>query len=389
MNLKKRILGIMLTAAVITGSMVSNAFAANTTSIKIDGATVASTVAPVFQSGTTLVPLRVITEYLGADVSWDASANKATVKTTAYNVVFTVGSKSYTVNGASKSLTVAPKAISGTTMIPLRALSQAIGADVNFDSKTNTVVVHYFSTMTGSIKISGSTTLQPIAQAAADKLLAMNKGLAISVAGGGSGTGIKDTIGGANNIGMSSRKLTTEEAATLKQFVVANDGIAIIVNTKNTVKNLTKEQAEKIFLGEITNWKDVGGSDAPILVQTREAGSGTLSTLSELLLEKAAVVSTATPYSSSALIRQAVASNVNAIGFDSIGYVDSTVKVVSIDGITPSTKTVKDGTYLMCRSLRVFTKGAPSLLDAKFIDYLKSEACQQNIVVKEGYISIR
>ncbi|SMC37781.1 phosphate ABC transporter substrate-binding protein PstS family protein [Papillibacter cinnamivorans] len=388
MKLIKRILPMFLAVMLFT-AMIPAASAATTISIKIDGQTVSSDTAPYVENGTTLVPVRVITEYLGADVSWVQAKQQAVVKTAGYTVVFTLGSKNYTVNGVTKTLLLAPRAVNQRTMIPLRALSEAIGADVDYDAATKTAVVNYFTTMTGSIKISGSTTLQPIAQAAADKLLSMNTGLSIAVSGGGSSAGIKDTINGANNVGMSSRVLTADESASLTQFTVANDGIALIVNPNNTVKNLTKEQAEKIFLGEITNWKDVGGNDAPILVQTRETGSGTLATLSELLLEKAAVVSTATPYASSALIKQAVASDVNAIGFDSIGYVDSSVKVVSIGNITPTTETVKSGAYLLSRSLYVFTKGTPEGVNAKFIDFLKSESCQKDIVVKEGYIAIR
>ncbi len=210
-------------------------------------------------------------------------------------MVFSIGSKTYTVNGASKTLDVAPKIVNDRTMIPLRALSEAIGAAVSYDSSSHTAIVNYFTQMTGSIKISGSTTLQPIAQAAADKLLSMNSGLAISVAGGGSGAGIKETTSGANNIGMSSRDLTSEESAVLGEYVVANDGIALIVNPANPVKNLTKEQAEKIFLGEIKNWKEVGGNDAPIL-SIPVKRFGTLATLSEMLLEKEPVVSTAKPH---------------------------------------------------------------------------------------------
>ncbi len=387
MKLSKRILSFLL-CALLTAAMIPAAGAATIT-IKIDGQTVSSDVAPVVESGTTLVPVRVITEYLGADVGWNNTARQATVKTAGYTVVFTIGSRNYTVNGAAKTLDVPAKIIGSRTMIPLRALAESIGAEVSYDAASNTAFVNYFTRMTGSIKISGSTTVQPISQAAADKLLSLNSGLTISVAGGGSGAGIKDSINGANDIGESSRVLTAEESASLNEVVVANDGIAIIVNPANPVKNLTKEQAEKIFLGEITNWKDVGGNDAPILVQTRETGSGTLATLQELLLENKPVVSTATPYASSALIKQGVAGNANAVGFDSIGFVDSTVKVVSVNNVTPTTETVKSGSYLLSRSLYVFTKGAPSGIYAKFIDYLKSEDCQKNIVVKEGYISVR
>ena len=388
----KRFFTALLSVLMVTVLMVapvSSASAATAITIKVDGNVVNSSVAPVVQNGTTLVPLRVITEYLGANVNWDSSTKQVSVKTAANYVTFKLGSKNYSVNKTTKSLSVSPQVINGVTMIPFRALSEAIGADVAYNSSNSTVTVKYFTAMTGSIKISGSTTVQPIAQAAADKLLADNKGLTISVAGGGSGAGIKDCISGANNIGTSSRKLTTEEAATLTPYVIANDGIALIVNPNNPVKNLTKEQAAKIFLGEITNWKDVGGNDAPILVQTRETGSGTLSTLSELLLEKAAVVSTATPYTSSALIKQAVAKDINAIGFDSIGYVDSSVKVLSLESIKPTTETVKDGSYLLSRSLYVLTQGTPTEASARYIDYLRSQECQKDIIIKEGYISIR
>lgn len=388
MKLSKRILCAML-AVMLMLAVAPSAFAAGEITIQIDGQTISSDTSPVVVNGTTLVPLRVVTENLGASVSWNQAKKQATIKTAAYTVVFTIGAKNYTVNGKTMTLTVPPQNINGKTMIPLRALSEAIGANVSYNATTRVAAVNYFTTMAGSIKISGSTTVQPITQAAADKLLSMNKDLTIAVSGGGSGAGIKDTLAGANNIGMSSRTLTADESASLRQFVVANDGIALIVNPKNPVTNLTKEQAEKIFLGEIKNWKDVGGNDAPILVQTRETGSGTLATLSEMLLEKKAVVSTATPYNSSALIKQAVAADENAIGFDSIGYVDSSVKVVSVNNIKPTAETVKNGAYVMSRSLYVFTLGAPADVYAKFIDYLRSVACQSSIVAKEGYISIK
>jgi phosphate transport system substrate-binding protein len=145
----------------------------------------------------------------------------------AYTIVFTIGSKEYTVNGATKTLEVAPKIINGRTMIPIRALAESIGADVGYIASTNTAVINYFTTMTGSIKISGSTTVQPISQAAADKLISMNTGLTIAVAGGGSGAGIKDSIAGVNDIGASSRELTADEASALSVVAIANDGIAI------------------------------------------------------------------------------------------------------------------------------------------------------------------
>jgi phosphate transport system substrate-binding protein len=340
------------------------------------------------RSGTTLVPLRFISENLGAEVSWDQASKKATIKSAGYTVVFTIGSKSYTVNGQSKTLLAEPQNVGGSTMVPLRAFAESIGAEVSYSSATHTASVDYFTTMSGSLKLTGSTTLQPIAQAAADKLAAMNSGLSISVAGGGSGTGVNDTIAGTNNLGMSSRELTAEESAQIIPFAVANDGIAIITHPSNSVKSLTKAQAADIFLGKIKNWKDVGGANAPILVQTRETGSGTRSTLEEMLLNKESVVATATPHNSSQLIKQAVAKDANAIGFDSIGFVDSSVSAVSLEGVAASASSVKSGSYAMGRSLFILSKSAPTGNAAKFIDYLRTADCQKNIVEKEGYISI-
>lgn len=385
--LKKIALFVLIAACVLSTAFTASAATIN---LKIDGKAVASDVAPILdENNRTLVPLRVISEALGADVSWDQASKKATIKTAAHTVVFTIDSKSFTVDGATKTLDGPAQLTNSRTLVPIRAFSEAIGAKVNYTASTQTATVDYFTTMTGTIKVSGSTTVQPIAQKAADKLVAENKGLSITVAGGGSGAGIKDATAGTVNIGMSSRELTDDEKKALTPYEMAKDGIAIIVHPNNQVKSLTKDQAAKIFLGEIKNWKDVGGADAPILVQTRETGSGTRATLEEMLLEKKSVVATATAHASSALIKQGVAKSENAIGFDSIGFVDNTVKAIPIDGISANEETVKSNKYPLSRGLFVITKGAPSETSARFIDYLKSAECQKDIVEAEGYIALK
>ncbi|MDR2615279.1 MAG: phosphate ABC transporter substrate-binding protein PstS family protein [Oscillospiraceae bacterium] len=388
--MKKQIsafLAIVLTVALSIG-LAPASLAAPAITLEIDGRTVSSDAAPVVKGGRTLVPVRVITETLGAAVSWNQSSKRVTVETAGFTVVFTIGSKTYTVNGASKTLEVAPEISNSRTLVPIRALAESIGAEVNYDAASNKATVNYFTGLKGSVKVSGSTTLLPIMQAAADELVKVNSGLSIAVAGGGSGAGINDTRDGANNVGMSSRELTADEKATLTPISVAGDGIAIIVHPSNPVKSLTKEQAAGIFSGEIKNWRDVGGNNAPIFVQTRETGSGTLATLEEMLLEKNPVVGTATPFTSSALIKQAVAKSENAVGFDSIGFVDSTVKAVALDGVSPGEQTVKNGSYPLSRSLYVLTKGRAEGLSARLIDYLRTAGVQNSIVKKEGYISI-
>lgn len=385
--MKKRIFALIV-AVMMAVMLMPTAFAATTIKLVIDGKTMNPPVAPYIENNTTLVPLRFIAETLGGDANWNQTKQQATIETAAYKVVFTIDSPKYTVNGTYKTLTNPARAINGNTMVPLRAFAESIGAAVNYVEATSTVTVNYFTNMKGTLKIDGSTTVQPIAQLAADKLIAMNSGLSITVSGGGSGTGIKDVAAGTVNIGNSSRELTSTDPTGLVPYAIANDGIAIIVNPANPVKNLTKQQAADIFLGKITNWKDVGGDNSPIIVTTRETGSGTRATLEEMLLSKASVVTTASPYASSALIKQAVAGNKYAIGYDSIGFVDSTVKAISLNGITATSSTVVNKSYGMSRELYCITKGGATGLSAMFIDYLRSDDAQKNIVAKEGYVTL-
>ena len=386
MNDKKTI-GAILVVVMLLSLSAGAVLAASPIRIMIDGAEVRAAVAPVVEDGRTLVPLRVISEALGAEVSWNPSAQQATIQTAANTVVFTIGSANYTVNGAGKTLDVPAKINNGSTMIPLRALAESIHAAVDYAN--NTVTINYFTNISGSIKVSGSTTVQPIMESAARRLEDLNRSrLSITVAGGGSGAGLNDTKSGANNIGMSSSSISAADREIVKPFAIAKDAIAIIVHPSNPVNNLTQEQVKAIFTGEIKNWNEVGGNNTPILIHTRETGSGTLTTLEDLLLSKEKVVDRATPYASAELLKNAVARDQNGIGFDSIGFVDNTVKAISLNGIVPSAATVNNGTYVASRSLYVFTRGNPGAAESMIIDYLRSAECQKDIVEKEGYVAL-
>ncbi|MEL7566429.1 MAG: substrate-binding domain-containing protein [Dehalobacterium sp.] len=389
----KHVLGAMLMLTLFF-SLAVTAFTADGIKVKFDGRELALDVAPVVSNGSTLVPISAIAGDMGGDSVYNPT-DKTIVITTADNKIeLKVDSKNAKVNGAAKTLEVAAKVINGRTMIPLRFVGEALGAEVSYSDSAKTVTITYFNNMSGTLKIGGSTTIQPLAQAAADKLMAKNKNLSITVAGGGSGEGIKGAHAGTFNIGNASRDIVQNDYDTYPGIVshtIGYDGIVIVVNSANQVSNLTKQQVFDIFTGKIKNWKEVGGSDAAIFVQTREASSGTLGAFKELALDvidkTAAIVETATPHTSNGLLKQAVAQNTNAIGFLSMGYLDNTVKAPKVDGVEATQANAMSKAWPFVRSLNVVTKGTPSGLTAKFINYLRSFEGQ--LLVSADYLPIR
>ena len=386
----KKIIALVLVLILNLSIMMPAALAADAPpSVVIDGVKVDSSVAPIIVSGNMLAPVDIVTSAFGADVVFNAAKSEVTIKTTAFTVIFTAGSTVCSVNGVNRNLPVAPRMSGNTMMIPISLYARAIGASAAYNATTRTTAITYFTRLRGTLTISGSTTVFPIVQAAADRLIEANSGLSITVAGGGSGTGINDARAGRVHLGMSSREFTEEELRELSVYSVANDGIAVIVHPNNPVKNLTADQVKKIFSGEITNWNQVGGNNAAILVYTRETGSGTRTTFQDLIMDGEAITSRATPFASSALIKSGVARQANAIGYDSIGYVDETIKAVSVNNIMPTSETVLDETYLMSRQLYLCTRGNASGLAVKLIDYIRSAAIQKEIVEAEGYVQVR
>lgn len=242
------------------------------------------------------------------------------------------------------------------------------------------------SKLSGTILISGSTSVQPLADTLAQDFMKKNPGVSITVTGGGSGAGIKDVAAGKVNIGNSSRDLKSTDPTGLKKNIVAWDGLVVIVNSKNTVKNLTKDQVKKIFSGEITNWKDVGGkTNAPINVYQRAVPSGTLDFFLEHFMDGGKIVGTAKQFASNVLLQAAAAKDPNAIGFDSLGVLKG-VKAVQIDGVDGNIKNITAGKYPYVRPLIMLTKGEPSGVTKEFIKYCQSAAGQK--IVGKGYIQV-
>jgi len=239
------------------------------------------------------------------------------------------------------------------------------------------------------LTVTGSTTILPIAEVAAEMFHEQHTDLRVLVAGVGSSAGIESVTNGTCDIGTSSRELTPQEKTLgLVDTPVAFDAIAVIVNPANPVKALTKQQAADIFEGKTTNWKDVGGPDEPIGLVNRDEASGTRDAFSKIVLGGAPFDPKAAVLPGTGQVRAVVADSVTSVGYISLGFVDKSVKAVSIDDVQPTEKTVADGTYPVSRVLHFFTKGKPSGLTKQYTDFVLSSAIQNKVVRDAGFLPV-
>ena len=226
----------------------------------------------------------------------------------------------------------------------------------------------------GSVSTDGSTSMEKVIGALGEQFMKDNDGITFTYNPTGSGSGITAVSEGRCDIGLSSRALKDDEAASgLTGTTVALDGIAIIVNPENPVSDLTIEQIAAVYTGEITNWKDLGGSDAEIVLIGREAGSGTRDGFESITGTKDSCQYRQELTSTGDVIAT-VASNPNAIGYASLAALKDTVKALSVDGVAPGEAAVKDGSYKVQRPFVLVTKTGAQLSDAaqKFFDYATS-----------------
>ena len=242
-----------------------------------------------------------------------------------------------------------------------------------------------------TIAVSGSTSVGPLMEKVAKAYEAKNTNVSIEINQVGSSAGIKDTINGVAELGMSSRDLKDEEKASgVEGTAIAYDGIAVIVNPANKVTNLTLEQLKDVYTGKITNWKDLGGEDGQIVVVSREDGSGTRDAFQEIVGYKSEeLVADATIADGSGNIKTTVAGNKNAIGFVSFSYVDNTVSAIEVNGVKPEEELAKSGEYKLSRPFLIVTK-KDTLTDEgkKVIDYILSEEGQK-IVEEDKLIKVK
>jgi len=245
-----------------------------------------------------------------------------------------------------------------------------------------------------NVVIKGSTTVLPIAQAALEAYMKAHPGVNISLSGGGSGEGIKALIDKSADIATSSREIKDKEVELAKSkginpvaYTVAIDALTPIVHPKNKINGLTIDQLSQIYQGKIKNWKEVGGDDLQIVVVSRDSSSGTFETWGHMVLNNAKVTPKAQLQASSGAVVQAVSKNRYAISYVGIGYLNKSVKALTVNGVQASAKTALSKEYPIARSLYMYTNGQPEGVVADFIKFVLSPAGQK-LVAKEGFIPL-
>lgn len=249
-----------------------------------------------------------------------------------------------------------------------------------------------------TVVIAGSTSVQPLSEVMAEEFMADNEGTSVEVQGGGSGQGIKSIEEGIADIGSLSREVKDEEKGSVKEeYIIAMDGVAVVVNTETETEDITIEELEKIYTGEITNWKELGGKDAEITVVSREEGSGTRGAFTEITgvlvkddegNETDNTTADALVQPSTGSVIKTVSSTPDSIGYVSLAAVSDEVKALKVEGVEASKDTVLDGTYKISRPFVYVTGNDISESAKAFIDFVLSDKGQE-LVEENGFIPVQ
>ena len=274
------------------------------------------------------------------------------------------------------------------TAVMALSLLTACGSKNDNSADTNTDGSNTETTLSGTVSTDGSTSMEKIINSLGESFMAMNKDVKFTYNPTGSGSGIQAVSEGRCDIGLSSRALKDDEKASgLVETVVALDGIAIVVNPENPVSDLDIDTIAKIYTGEITNWKDVGGNDAEIVLIGREAGSGTRDGFESITDTKDACQYRQELTSTGDVINT-VSQNPDAIGYASLSAVGNSVKALTVGGVEATEATVKDGSYVVQRPFVLVTKEGTKLSPAAqaFFDYALS-ADAASIIAAAGAVA--
>ena len=247
-----------------------------------------------------------------------------------------------------------------------------------------------------SLLVQGSTTVGPIADAFAEAFMRKNSDVSVTVKKTGSGDGAKALVDGQCDVANMSRFMKEKEYAMAVEkgflpvaHVVAMDGVCVVVHPSNPVKALTTEQVKAMYMGKITNWKEVGGADQEIVLYSRDTSSGTYETFHELVMEKEKMASGVEYVASNPDMHKHVSTTQAAVGYVGLGFVDEKVKALRINDIMPTSRTIASGTYPIARPLFMWTKGFPKLgsLTHAFVTFHLSEEGQE-IIEAKGFVPV-
>ncbi|UYM17247.1 phosphate ABC transporter substrate-binding protein [Endozoicomonas euniceicola] len=249
-----------------------------------------------------------------------------------------------------------------------------------------------------SISISGSTSVTELMEVLGETFQGSHPDVVVEVQGTGSSAGIRAANDGTSQIGMSSRSVADGELSEgVKKITLAHDGIAVVVNNSNAVTNMTTDQISAIYKGEITNWNEVGGSDSPIVVVTRDPASGTRGAFEDIMSLKmktedgkkiSAISASAQVAAGNGAVKTTVAQNDFAIGYISLGSVDNSLKALSVNGVEATPANISSGDYGVARPFELMFKSADqSEASHAYLDWMLTEEAQR-IVKEKGYISV-
>lgn len=247
---------------------------------------------------------------------------------------------------------------------------------------------------TNTINTAGSTTVLPIVQAAAEAFMDKNPEINISVRGGGSSIGIKSAINQTIDIGNASRKITDEEAGLVEkkdsdliETAIAKDAISLVVHKDNPVSNISLQQLQDIYAGNIVNWKELSGFDKEIIVISRDFSSGSFMVFNEVVLDSTNVKENSMRLASNNAVATTVSYTPGAIGYIGLGYINESLKTLSVNGVFPSNETASNNDYALTRLLFMYTSDSPRQPAQEFIDFILSEEGQK-IAEAQGYVRI-